>query len=76
MELLVSRDIGRRVRKRGITRNHCHIARASVCTASTVTPFEATQRLGHRHPRVAIFIAAEQEPSVTLTAKRMRSDAL
>ena len=41
-----------------------------------MTPWEPTQRLGHRHPRVAISIAAEQEPSVTLTAKRMRSDAL
>ena len=41
-----------------------------------MTPREPTQRLGHRYPRVAIFITPEQEPSVTLTAKSMRSDAL
>ena len=41
-----------------------------------MTPWEPTQRLGQRYLRVAIFIAAEQEPSATLTAKRMHSDAL
>ena len=49
---------------------------SSWAAASAVTPWEPSQRLGHRHPRKAIFIAAEQETSATLTAKGVRSVAL
>ena len=64
------------VQKRRIARDHRSITSDIGGATSAVAPWMPSQRLGHRHPRPAIFIAAEQETSAPFAAKSVRGDAL
>ena len=52
------------------------LARSIGEATPVVAPRTPLQRLGNRNPSPAIFIAAEQEESATLTAKGVRGDTL
>ena len=69
----VRSSISLRIRERRIARDHHGLTRNIGEATSVVAPL---QRLGHRNPSPAIFIAAEQEASATLTAEGVRGETL